>query len=135
MAAVARLRRHAFVEIPGGHQAMIRYSYLDSPLGLMLLSASDDALTGVYFVGPKYEAIPRQDWIEDPNDAVLQKASMQLKEYFAGERTQFDLPLAPAGTPFQRSVWQALEKIPSGATKSYGEVAKSIGAPHGVRAT
>jgi methylated-DNA-[protein]-cysteine S-methyltransferase len=114
---------------------MIRYTYLDSPLGRMLLSANEAALTGVYFVGQKYEAVPRQDWIEDANDAVLQQASTQLKEYFAGERTHFDLPLAPSGTPFQRSVWHALERIPSGTTRSYGELAKSVGAPHGVRAT
>ena len=113
---------------------MKRYAYIESPLGRILMVADEHALTGVYFVGQKYEAIPQTDWLADARHPVLERASQQLVEYFAGERTEFDLPLAPSGTPFQRGVWRALELIPSGTTTSYGALARSIGAVDGVRA-
>ena len=65
---------------------------------------------------------------------VLKEAERQLAEYFAGERTAFDLPLAPTGTPFQRRVWDALARIPAGRTATYAEVAAAIGSPAAVRA-
>ena len=74
-------------------------------------------------------------WPTDPDHPVLKKVSQQLIEYFAGERTQFDVPLDLAyGTAFQQSVWQALLKIPRGVTASYGEVSLRIGKPAAVRA-
>ncbi|HYL20051.1 MAG TPA: methylated-DNA--[protein]-cysteine S-methyltransferase [Burkholderiales bacterium] len=113
---------------------MKHYTYTESPLGRMLMTADERALTGLYFVGQKYEAVPALDWIEDPRHPVLEQARRELTEYFAGERTQFDLPLAPSGTPFQRGVWRALEIIPSGTTTTYGELARSLGAPESIRA-
>jgi len=110
------------------------YIYSESPLGRMLITADEHALTGLYFVGQKYEAVPALDWIEDPRHPVLEQARNELAEYFAGQRTQFDLPLAPSGTAFQRDVWRALEMIPSGTTTSYGELARSLGTPQSVRA-
>ena len=65
---------------------------------------------------------------------LIKKAAAQLSEYFAGKRTKFDLPLAPAGTEFQRSVWQALQAIPFGETRSYGDIAARIGNPKACRA-
>jgi methylated-DNA-[protein]-cysteine S-methyltransferase len=58
----------------------------------------------------------------------------QLTEYFAGKRTEFDLKLAPSGTPFQQEVWAALQEIPFGLTKTYGEIAKGLGKPDAIRA-
>jgi len=57
---------------------------------------------------------------------LLEKTKAQLNDYFDGNRTSFDLPLSPRGTPFQRSVWKQLSKIPFGAVRTYGEVAKSV---------
>jgi methylated-DNA-[protein]-cysteine S-methyltransferase len=100
----------------------------------MLMTADERGLTGLYFVGQKYEAVPALDWIEDPRHPVIERARRELAEYFAGARTRFDLPLAPSGTPFQRGVWRALEMIPSGTTTTYGELARALGAPESVRA-
>jgi methylated-DNA-[protein]-cysteine S-methyltransferase len=70
--------------------------------------------------------------IEDP--ARTAGLSRQLEEYFAGERREFDLTLAPEGTPFERSVWDELRRIPFGETRSYGEIARAIGRPSASRA-
>ena len=113
---------------------MKHYIYSESPLGRMLITADERALTGLYFVGQKYEAVPALDWIEDPRHPVLEQARNELAEYFTAQRTQFELPLAPSGTAFQRDVWRALEMIPSGTTTSYGELARSLGTPESVRA-
>jgi methylated-DNA-[protein]-cysteine S-methyltransferase len=67
-------------------------------------------------------------------DALLNRAVCQLDEYFAGRRQCFDLPLAPAGTPFQQTVWKALQQIPYGETCSYGDIARRIGKPRAGRA-
>jgi methylated-DNA-[protein]-cysteine S-methyltransferase len=94
-----------------------------TPVGELRLTG-DDALTGVRFAGGGRD---------DPTP-VLSAAAAQLEEYFAGERTGFDLPLRPAGTAFQRRVWDALLEIPYGETISYTELAARIGAPAAVRA-
>lgn len=65
---------------------------------------------------------------------LLRRAERELQEYFAGQRRQFDLPLAPQGTPFQQSVWQALRQIPYGQTASYKQIAQAIGHPTACRA-
>jgi len=105
-----------------------------SPLGELLLTASDTALTGVYF--PPFQE--RAGWLEDdghgPAGPVLARTRQQLTEYFAGVRTAFDLPLDPPGTAFQRQVWDALRTIPYGATTSYGELARRLGDPRATRA-
>jgi len=66
--------------------------------------------------------------------ALALEVERQLREYFAGERREFDLPLAPEGTPFQRAVWAELQNIPYGETRSYGEVATAVGNPRACRA-
>jgi methylated-DNA-[protein]-cysteine S-methyltransferase len=105
-----------------------RYTIVASPLGSLLLTSDGTALTGLSIGGR-----PEPGWTCD-GDEVLARARVQLAEYFAGARDRFDLPLAPAGTPFQRRVWAALVEIPRGATASYAEVARRIGCPGGARA-
>jgi methylated-DNA-[protein]-cysteine S-methyltransferase len=108
----------------------MRYSTLTTPIGELLLTADDDgALTGVNL--PNRHPDPA-GWERD--DELLADARRQLTEYFAGERTTFDLPLRPAGAPFQRRVWEALLRIPYGETASYGELARGLGHPTAARA-
>ena len=106
----------------------------DGPLGQMLLAATDTGLAGVWFTGQRHGPVDVQ-WREDAAHPVLRGAVAQLAAYFAGERTAFDLPLdLQAGTPFQRSVWQALIAIPRGGTTSYSELGRRLGRPQAARA-
>jgi methylated-DNA-[protein]-cysteine S-methyltransferase len=105
---------------------------VSSPVGLLRLVATDTALTGVYF-----GASDRDLWAATPapkRHAMLDRAVRELKEYFSGKRQSFSLPLAAAGTEFQRAVWKALTAIPYGKCWSYGDVAKKIGRPQAARA-
>src|SRR5687768_12090211 len=95
-----------------------RYTWLDTPLGPILLTADGDALTRVS-MGASPEAVGA-DWERvSSGPGVLAEACSQLGEYFAGARTTFELPLAPAGTDFQRRVRAALQAIPFGETTTY----------------
>lgn len=109
------------------------WTTVDSPLGSLMLTADADGLTGVYMEphahGPDS---PDAAWVEDA--APFADAERQLDEYFAGERTDFDLPLHAKGTPFQLEVWQALRTIPFGEVRSYGDIAGQIGRPGASRA-
>jgi methylated-DNA-[protein]-cysteine S-methyltransferase len=106
----------------------------ESPLGTMLVAASDAGLAGIWFEGQRHGP-DSSGWREDPQHPVLREAVAQLCAYFAGERDRFDLPLdLEAGTPFQRSVWGALLAIPRGATTSYGQLARQLGRPQAARA-
>lgn len=107
------------------------YTRIDSPVGRLLLTADDKALTGVCFADKHGCSQIGKAWAGHP---VLCEAKRQLGEYFAGQRRKFELPLAPAGTKFQRRVWKALEHIPYGETCAYGEIARRIGKPKAVRA-
>lgn len=108
------------------------FTTMPTPVGELLLTSNGEALTAVYFEDPKYGPTSTDGWIRDA--AVLADARQQLEEYFRGERTDFDLALAPAGTDFQRSVWRALTEIPFASTTSYGEIAGRIGKPSASRA-
>ena len=112
----------------------IGYSTFASPLGDMLLVASGEALRGIYFFGQKYEPQPDEAWRDESRRPVLRAASNQLSEYFRGLRPQFDLTLAPSGTPFQQAVWSAIAAVPWGVTISYTDLARRIGRPESVRA-
>lgn len=101
---------------------------VDSPVGPLLLTSDGTALTRVLFA-----AEPDPSWSTDPCP-VLERAATQLDEYFRGERTDFDLPLAPEGTTFQITVWQALRDIPYAETVSYGQLATRVGNPRASRA-
>jgi methylated-DNA-[protein]-cysteine S-methyltransferase len=108
------------------------HTIIDSPIGPITLVADGDALACLYMDIQRY---PDDVGPADPGDSVvLKEAERQLAEYFAGERTEFDLPLAAEGTPFQRRVWSALCDIPYGETISYGELARRVGQPSAARA-
>ena len=112
---------------------MIYYTEHPSPLGSLLLAASALGLCGVYFEAHKYFNGP-QGWQRDPAHAHLQNAARQLDEYFAGQRSVFDIPLDLRGTSFQQAVWDALQKLPFGCSASYQTIAQRIAKPKAVRA-
>jgi methylated-DNA-[protein]-cysteine S-methyltransferase len=101
---------------------------VDSPIGTITLVADDEALIEVHLPD---EVRPVVNGGQPPGDgadnAVLRRAAAQLREYFAGERQDFDVPLAPQGTMFQLAAWEALRTIPYGETVSYGEQARRLG--------
>ena len=113
---------------------MTLYSEMNSPLGMLLLTAEDGALTGVHFPGQKHDRPRQPGWRRADDEPVLAAARTQLGEYFEGKRATFELPLAPRGTSFQQAVWHALLAVPFGATSTYGAVAEAIGRPTAVRA-
>ena len=108
------------------------YDYLDSPIGTLLLAGNGDGLKHIEFPNKGRRAQPLAGWQCDPRP--LREAARQLKAYFAGKLTRFDLELAPEGTDFQRRVWKALRTISYGKTISYKELAEKIGNPKAVRA-
>ena len=110
------------------------YDTFESPFGGMLLAASDDGLTGVYFDRQKHHPKRASDWKHAPENIDLKRAKRQLAEYFAGKRRDFDLALDPRGTDFQRAVWKAISGVPYGETISYAELARRSGFPEGARA-
>jgi methylated-DNA-[protein]-cysteine S-methyltransferase len=109
------------------------YTYVDSPIGRLLLHSDGVALTGLYMDVP---GRPRgmEHWAEDGSAGPLRETARQLGEYFAGRRRDFDLPLRLHGTEFQQRVWDMLKEIPYGATWSYGELAKRLDNPNASRA-
>jgi methylated-DNA-[protein]-cysteine S-methyltransferase len=101
-----------------------------SPLGLLQLRSADgETLSAIRFdAGPGVVGAAAEPATVTPA-AVLAETARQLGEYFAGARRVFELPLAPAGSPFQQSVWEALLDIPYGQTRTYGDVARRLGLP------
>ncbi len=108
------------------------YSVVSSPVGPLTLSGDGEALTGCWFEGHGKPTDLVDEMVCD--DDGFAEAAAQLAAYFAGERHQFDLPLRPAGTPFQMRVWEQLRLIPYGETWSYGELAGRLGSPGASRA-
>lgn len=106
------------------------WTVYDSPLGPLTLVAGRRGLRAIHF--PGHPAAPTNHDRRD--DSALRPATTQLREFFAGERTRFDLPLDLSGTDFQRRVWAELVAIPYGATRSYGEIADAVGRRDRVRA-
>jgi methylated-DNA-[protein]-cysteine S-methyltransferase len=98
---------------------------IETPAGPLLLAEQDGAITRVGFRGAGSPP---------PSGGLLAEAAAQLHAYFAGELTEFDLPLAPHGTVFQLAVWHELAAIPYGTTTSYGAIARAIGRPDRARA-
>jgi methylated-DNA-[protein]-cysteine S-methyltransferase len=111
----------------------MNYCILDSPIGPLLIAGDQEGVRHIHFPRQGKAAKPERGWIEARSGAVAE-AVAQLREYFAGRRTEFDLPLAPRGTGFQLAVWGELRKIPYGQTISYGELARRIGNPKASRA-
>jgi methylated-DNA-[protein]-cysteine S-methyltransferase len=108
------------------------YTQMESPVGLLLLATDDEGLRLISFQSGRHTAKPKADWKE--NASPLREAIRELRAYFAGELTEFEVPLAPHGTEFQLNVWHRLCKIPYGETISYGELAKRVGNPKASRA-
>ncbi len=103
-----------------------------SPVGDLYLVASDEGLKGILWNDPKLPAVRKSDTSSAAK--FLHQAQNELREYFAGTRKNFDVALAPEGTPFQKKVWSQLQKIPYGKTISYAELAKKIKNEKAVRA-
>jgi len=104
---------------------MVNRIRVDSPIGPLTVSEENGALTQVLF-GAHEEAGEKVP--------VLAEAERQLREYFSGTRREFDLPLNPSGTEFQKAVWRALQAIPCGETRSYAEIARAVNRPRAFRA-
>jgi methylated-DNA-[protein]-cysteine S-methyltransferase len=113
---------------------MTYFTYMDSPIGRLLLLSDGDVLTGLYM--NEWETLLAEipDAKENATLPVLAQAREQLTAYFAGEQQAFQLPLGMQGTDFQRLVWRELCNIPYGETISYGELARRIGNPKASRA-
>jgi methylated-DNA-[protein]-cysteine S-methyltransferase len=120
---------------PASSREVIGYDIVASPIGRLLLAGDERALSGLHMLDAgrpataareaAAPAYPRPEWEHRPGG--FPAASAQLAEYFAGQRTEFDLPLAPRGSEFQLAVWAELTRIPFGTTASYGDVALRLG--------
>ncbi|MFE6775187.1 methylated-DNA--[protein]-cysteine S-methyltransferase [Streptomyces sp. NPDC057702] len=115
---------------------MTVYTTIDSPLGELLMTGEEApdvagglTVTSLSMTGQRDAPRVRPEWRADP--AALAGAVAQVRAYFAGERTDFDLAYTAGGSAFRRRVWAALETIPHGTTTTYGRVAEQIGAPRG----
>ncbi|WP_457098063.1 methylated-DNA--[protein]-cysteine S-methyltransferase [Lysobacter sp. P5_B9] len=106
---------------------------IESPVGPLLIAGNDAGLQLIEFHAPRHPMARGDGWREGDH-AVLRQAQAQLAEYFAGQRRDFDLPLAPQGTGFQREVWWEIANIPFGGTISYAELALRVGRPTATRA-
>ena len=98
---------------------------LDSPIGTLGIEVRDGFVTRIVFGGFEKTG---------GHDPALDAAETQLREYFAGARREFEMPLRPEGTPFQQKVWQALMEIPYGETRAYSDIAAAVGSPKAARA-
>ncbi|MGV1794716.1 methylated-DNA--[protein]-cysteine S-methyltransferase [Rhizobium lusitanum] len=110
------------------------YRIMNSPVGALKLVGSDDGLAAILWDNDRPGRVPLLIVDEDAGHPVLLETERQLREYFAGERQAFDLPLDFAGTEFQQKVWQALLAIPFGETRSYRQIATEIGSAKAIRA-
>jgi methylated-DNA-[protein]-cysteine S-methyltransferase len=110
------------------------YKVMPSPVGSLTLIASENGLAAILWENDDPRRVPLTIAAEDATHPVLVETERQLREYFAGTRLCFSLPLDFAGTEFQRRVWRALLAIPFGETRTYAQIAKEIGSPSAVRA-
>ena len=108
----------------------MNYQYLESPVGRLRLVSDGNHITAIEWENLQ-TGVPTG---QEQSDPALNTCISQLEEYFSGERRHFELPLAPQGTEFQRSVWQALAQIPYGELRSYRDIAESLHNPKAVRA-
>lgn len=110
------------------------YKEIKSPVGKLKLVASSRALVAVLWERERPNRVKLDEMSLDPQHPILIETERQLAEYFAGKRTEFDLPLEPNGTEFQKKVWRTLREIPFGKTKRYLDLARAIGSPDASRA-
>jgi methylated-DNA-[protein]-cysteine S-methyltransferase len=112
----------------------LAYTLMKSPVGELKLIASDKGLVAVLWENDPPHRVKVGEMVEDGRHPVLLEAERQLREYFAGQRKEFSVPLDMRGTPFQRDVWRALLEIPFGETRSYLDLAKRLGNRNATRA-
>jgi len=112
----------------------LRYGEMPSPVGMLRLVASDNGLVAILWENDCPNRVPVAAVAEEGDNDILREARRQLTGYFAGTLRGFDLPLDFRGTNFQRQVWSALLDIPFGQTRSYADIARSIGRPTAYRA-
>ena len=110
----------------------LEYTYMDSPVGQLLLAGKGEVLHYLSFPTGKMHFAPEPDW--NYHAVAFRKARHQIDAYFAGQLKQFDLELAPHGTEFQMQVLGALQKIPFGEMRSYKDIAQAIERPKAMRA-
>jgi methylated-DNA-[protein]-cysteine S-methyltransferase len=111
-----------------------KFKTMPSPVGTLTLVASDAGLTAILWENDRPGRVKLGALEEAPDHPLLIEAERQIRDYFAGKRTSFSVPLDFRGTDFQKSVWAALLTIPFGETRSYGEIARQIGRPSASRA-
>ncbi len=112
----------------------MNYAIVTTPFGPFLLAADQHGLRHASFQEGTAAIDPPAQWVRHSDDEALDDAARQLMEYIEGQRTDFDLPLAPQGTPFQQAVWDELRQIPYGMRTSYGEIARRLERPNAARA-
>jgi len=110
------------------------FDFYESPMGRMLIVATDQGLSGLYFADQKYYREVERDWPRGVHHKIVRETARELKEYFAGTRKEFDVPLAAEGTPFQTSIWRAICSVKYGQSITYLELARRAGHPEAVRA-
>lgn len=108
------------------------FTTFNSPLGELLIRGDGESVTGVYLPNHKGALAPDRSWRE--SEAPFAAVREQLKEYFQGQRREFDVPMKMIGTPFQQRVWEELGRIPFGSTITYAELARRVGQPTASRA-
>ena len=111
---------------------LVQHTVVDSPYDALTLVAVDGVLSRMYMTDQRHR--PREETFGEPDPRPFGEAIRQLDAYFAGELTEFDLPLRLDGTEFQRRVWEQLRRIPYGETRTYGELAEALGSPGASRA-
>jgi methylated-DNA-[protein]-cysteine S-methyltransferase len=113
---------------------MTQYTTFDSPIGELLAVSDDESLIRLDMRGGRRPVPIDPSWRREDDAPALAETRSQLSQYFAGERTEFQLPMRMIGNEFGQSVWAALREIPYGETRSYGEIAREIGHPSASRA-
>lgn len=110
----------------------VQHTVVDSPYDALTLVAVDGVLSRMHMTDQRHR--PPEETFGTPDPRPFGEAIRQLDAYFAGELTEFDLPLHLVGTPFQLRVWEQLRRIPYGETRTYGELAEALGNPGAARA-
>jgi methylated-DNA-[protein]-cysteine S-methyltransferase len=110
------------------------FKQMDSPVGQLIITGNDQAITGIFFGMDKFRSSPSRCAEHANSHPVLDEAVRQLEQYFTGKLCSFHVPLLFHGTPFQQSVWKKLLEIPYGETRTYGDLAEMIGNAKAVRA-
>jgi methylated-DNA-[protein]-cysteine S-methyltransferase len=117
-----------------GERTANNYSVIKSDVGDLMLVTDGSALIGLYFAGRDHIPTASKSWKRNDQHPILRKVDEQLREYLAGKRTRFSIPLRLVGTEFQEKVWEEIARIPYGKTITYSELAERAGASHAIRA-